>query len=165
VRELTTPDALDAYFGALKCFDAAGEKHNHNFEVQDLVLRIQHTHAVTVEFRRFIEFIFETEPMRLGKGLRKAERAYLRNGDRITKPSYISRIRSYSDYSKRTKLVSTIDQIKSVARGFCEGEVLDLLEIWRGASFADDVIQQTGFGEPGKGAPHGNENTRFAAHA
>jgi len=43
------------------------------------------------------------------------------------------------------------------------GEVLGLLENWRGASFAD-VNQQTGFGEPGKGAPHGNENTGFAAH-
>jgi hypothetical protein len=39
-----------------------------------------------------------------------------------------------------------------------------LLGIWRGASFAD-VNQQTGFGEPGKGAPHGDENTCFAAHA
>jgi len=44
------------------------------------------------------------------------------------------------------------------------GEVLELLENWRGASFAD-LIQQTGFGEPGKGAPHGDENTCFAAHA
>jgi hypothetical protein len=43
------------------------------------------------------------------------------------------------------------------------GEVLGLLENWRGASFAE-VNQQTGFGEPGKGAPHGNENTGFAAH-
>ena len=45
-----------------------------------------------------------------------------------------------------------------------KGEVLGLLENWRGASFAD-VNQQTGFGEPGKGAPHGHEDTRFAAHA
>ena len=43
-----------------------------------------------------------------------------------------------------------------------EGEVLGLLGIWRGASFADHLIQQTGFGEPGKGAPHGHETTRFA---
>jgi hypothetical protein len=46
------------------------------------------------------------------------------------------------------------------------GDVLELLENWRGASFADLIlIQQTGFGEPGKGAPHGDENTCFAAHA
>jgi len=44
-----------------------------------------------------------------------------------------------------------------------DGEVLGLLENWRGASFAD-VNQLVGFGEPGKGAPHGNENTGFAAH-
>jgi hypothetical protein len=44
------------------------------------------------------------------------------------------------------------------------GEVLNLLEIWRGASFAD-VNQQTGFGEPGKGAPHGEKATCFASHA
>jgi len=44
------------------------------------------------------------------------------------------------------------------------GEVLILLGIWRGASFVW-MIQQTGFGEPGKGAPHGDETTRFAAHA
>jgi hypothetical protein len=48
-------------------------------------------------------------------------------------------------------------------RGGSQGKVLGLLENWRGASFAD-VNQQTGFGEPGKGAPHGNENTGFAAH-
>jgi hypothetical protein len=45
-----------------------------------------------------------------------------------------------------------------------QGEVLILLENWRGASFAD-LIQQTGFGEPGRGAPHGHENSCFAAHA
>lgn len=45
-----------------------------------------------------------------------------------------------------------------------DGEVLNLLGIWRGASFADEN-QQTGFGEPGKGAPHGDKTTRFAAHA
>ena len=44
------------------------------------------------------------------------------------------------------------------------GDVLDLLGIWRGASFAD-AIQRTGFGEPGKGAPHGDEDTCFTAHA
>jgi hypothetical protein len=42
--------------------------------------------------------------------------------------------------------------------------VLDLLENWRGASFAE-VIHQTGFGEPGKGAPHGGETTCFGTHA
>ena len=54
------------------------------------------------------------------KGLRKAERAYVRTGDRITKPSYIKRLRSFPDYSRKTRMVSNIDQIKSVARGFCE---------------------------------------------
>jgi hypothetical protein len=44
------------------------------------------------------------------------------------------------------------------------GEVLNLLGICRGASFAD-VNQPTGFSEPGKGAPHGSETTCFAAHA
>jgi len=44
------------------------------------------------------------------------------------------------------------------------GEGLELLENWWGASFAN-LIHQTGFGEPGKGAPHGDEDTRFAAHA
>jgi len=50
------------------------------------------------------------------------------------------------------------------ARSYMVGEVLNLLEIWRGASFAD-VNQQTGFGEPGKGAPHGDKATCFASHA
>jgi hypothetical protein len=45
-----------------------------------------------------------------------------------------------------------------------DGEVLNLLGIWRGASFAGvRVIHRTGFGEPGKGAPHGDETTCFAA--
>jgi hypothetical protein len=36
--------------------------------------------------------------------------------------------------------------------------------VWLGASFAD-LFQQTAFGKPGKGAPHGDEDIRFAAHA
>ena len=44
------------------------------------------------------------------------------------------------------------------------GEVLQLLEIGWGASFAVEVIQRTGFGEPGKGAPHDDETTCFATH-
>jgi hypothetical protein len=44
---------------------------------------------------------------------------------------------------------------------YANGEGLDLLGIWRGASFA--VIHQTGFGEPSKGAPHGSEITCFAS--
>jgi hypothetical protein len=43
------------------------------------------------------------------------------------------------------------------------GEVLKLLGIWRGASFACESA--TGFGKPSKGAPHGDEITCFAAHA
>jgi hypothetical protein len=54
--------------------------------------------------------------------------------------------------------------IMILSSGKCSGEVLNLLENWRGASFAN-VIQQTGFGEPGKGAPHGHEDTCFASHA
>lgn len=120
MQEIQSDDALNAYEDILRCFEKIKERHNHNFEIQDLVLRIPHTRAVTNELRRFIEYLFESEPLKLAKGLRKAERAYIRNGDRITKPSYISRVRSYRDFSKRTQLVSTIDQIKSVARVFCE---------------------------------------------
>jgi hypothetical protein len=58
--------------------------------------------------------------------------------------------------------MSKININASLKRGV--GEVLILLENWRGASFAD-LIQQTGFGEPGRGAPHGHENSCFAAHA
>ena len=43
------------------------------------------------------------------------------------------------------------------------GEVLNLLGIRRGASFACEF--GTGFGGPDKGAPHGEETTCFAAHA
>ena len=41
-----------------------------------------------------------------------------------------------------------------------EGEILELLENWRDASFTDLIlIQQTRFGEAGKGAPHDDANT------
>jgi HAD superfamily phosphatase (TIGR01681 family) len=50
------------------------------------------------------------------------------------------------------------------AQSIVEGEGLNLLGIWMGASFANEN-QQTGFGEPGKGAPHGDQTTCFAAHA
>src|SRR5262249_14940387 len=58
--------------------------------------------------------------------------------------------------------------LRLISSGHCRagalGEVLNLLEIWRGASCAD-VNQQTGFGEPGKGARHGDKATCFASHA
>ena len=44
-----------------------------------------------------------------------------------------------------------------------EADVLKLLGIWRGASFA--CKSATGFGRPSKGAPHDDEITCFAAHA
>ena len=44
------------------------------------------------------------------------------------------------------------------------GEVVNLLGIWRGASFAD-VIPRTGFGEPGTGARRRDEDTHLAAQA
>ena len=53
--------------------------------------------------------------------------------------------------------------LATLAVGHFWGEGLKLLENWRGASFAD-LIHQTGFGEPGKGAPHGDEDSCFAAH-
>jgi hypothetical protein len=57
-----------------------------------------------------------------------------------------------------------IQRIENEVLAELGGEVLQLLENWRGASFADEN-RQTGFGEPGKGAAHGNEDTCFAAHA
>ena len=53
-----------------------------------------------------------------------------------------------------------IEQVKRLKELELEnsGEGIDLLGIWRGASFA--VIRQTGFGEPSKGAPHGNASQR-----
>jgi hypothetical protein len=59
--------------------------------------------------------------------------------------------------------VASIGATALTTSSVANGEVLGLLENWRGACFAD-VNQQTGFDEPGKGAPHGNENTGFAAH-
>jgi hypothetical protein len=38
------------------------------------------------------------------------------------------------------------------------------LRSMKGASVAD-VYQRTGFGEPGKGTPQGDESTCFASHA
>jgi hypothetical protein len=118
IKELVTRDALDAYSTVLRCFKSARQRHNHNFEIQDVVLHINS--RSTVGLRAFLDLLIEKEPLRLGKGLRKAERAYTRNGDRITKPSYIRRVRSFIDFSRKTRSLSDIDQIKTVARGFCK---------------------------------------------
>jgi hypothetical protein len=69
-----------------------------------------------------------------------------------------------SSCSKATAVLFELSAIVGRRRIVGEGEVLNLLGIWRGASFAD-VIQATGFGEPGKGAPHGNQTTCFAAYS
>ena len=120
MREIFSEDALCAYSKVLSDFGSVGERHNHNFELQDLFLRIPHSHLITAELKSFLDNLFDSEPTKLSKGLKKAERAYVRTGDRITKPSYVSRVRSFSDYSNRTGLISEIDQIRSVARGFCK---------------------------------------------
>ena len=54
------------------------------------------------------------------------------------------------------------ERTHNVGRNRPKGEVLNLLGIWRGASFGCD---SSGFGEPNKGAPHDEETTCFAAHA
>jgi hypothetical protein len=120
LNEVMSPDALDAYLAVLGRFGTVKNRHNHNFEIQDLILQIPSVLRSTNRLRSFLDFVQEVEPLRLGKGLRKAERAYVRTGDRITKPSYIRRIRSFPDYSRKTRTISNIDQIKSVARVFCK---------------------------------------------
>jgi hypothetical protein len=65
------------------------------------------------------------------------------------------------NFANKDKWHVLIDEDLQVVRYDKHGEGLDLLGIWRGASFA--VIHQTGFGEPSKGAPHGSEITCFAA--
>jgi hypothetical protein len=120
VDELTSLDGLEAYKAVLDRFGSDRTKHNHNYEIQDLILQIGAALGATARLRSFLDFLFEKEPLRLGKGLRKAERAYVRTGDRITKPSYIKRIRSFPDYSRKTRTISNIDQIRLVARRFCE---------------------------------------------
>jgi hypothetical protein len=52
-----------------------------------------------------------------------------------------------SSCSKATAVLFELSAIVGRRRIVGEGEVLNLLGIWRGASFAD-VIQATGFGEP-----------------
>jgi Thymidylate synthase len=120
VRLANSRDALDAYQSVLEQLGSCTSKHNHNFEIQDLILEISSAIGATGRLKSFLDFVFEEEPLRLGKGLRKAERAYVRTGDRITKPSYIKRVRSFPDFSKKTRTIANIDQIKSVARGVCE---------------------------------------------
>ena len=79
--------------------------------------------------------------------------------------AHLRRILSaYATYYNQARTHMALQRCSSTSGGPAKGEVLKLLENWRGASFADEN-QQTGFGEPGKGAPHGNENTCFAAHA
>lgn len=117
--KLESHDALDAYEAVLRRFENSHNRHNHNFEIQDLVLRVPAIPGTTTKLRLFLDHLLATEPLRLARGLRKAERAYARTGDRITKPSYIRRIRSFPDFSRKTRTISNIDQIKSVARGFC----------------------------------------------
>jgi hypothetical protein len=120
ISELTIIDGLEGYKAVLDRFGTTKTKHNHNYEIQDLILQIPVASGATDRLRHFLGFLFELEPMRFGPGLRTAERAYVRTGDRITKPSYIKRIRSFPDYSRKTRTISNIDQIRSVALRFCE---------------------------------------------
>ena len=70
---------------------------------------------------------------------------------------YIAWLTAAATHSETAALQSQLVALEDTI-----GEVLGLLENWRGASFAE-VNQETAFGEPGKGVPHGNENTGFAA--
>jgi thymidylate synthase len=120
MKILTALDGLDCYANLLHEFAGITKRHNHNFEIQDVILRLNGSALTCERMRRFLDHQLSAEPSLLIKGLHKAERAYSRSKDRITKPSYIGRILSFSDYSKRKKQVCEIDQLDSVARGFCE---------------------------------------------
>jgi hypothetical protein len=120
MQTLASDGALDAYRNILNRFSNVRERHNHNFEIQDLILQLAFRSRGMSDLREFLDLVCESEPHTLGKGFRKAERAYVRTGDRITKPSYIRRLRAFPDFSRRTESVKNIDQIKSVAKGFCD---------------------------------------------
>ena len=75
-----------------------------------------------------------------------------------------STISENKDYAKMMNAYEQAsDLLKQMEGSLVLGEVLKLLGIWRGASFACESA--TGFGRPSKGAPHGDEITCFAAHA
>src|SRR4051812_46186476 len=120
MQVLSCNNALSAYRTVLTQFSTTIPRHNHNFEIQDLILQLSFRSRGMLDLRGFLDSVCESDPHTLGKGFRKAERAYVRTGDRITKPSYIRRLRSFPDFSRRTDSVKTIDQIKSVAKSFCD---------------------------------------------
>ncbi len=119
VDELTSLDGLEAYKAVLDRFGSDRTKHNHNYEIQDLILQIGAALGATARLRSFLDFLFEKEPLRLGKGLRKAERAYVRTGDRITKPSYM-RIPALRTLERRRHNQVILTMSRLVARRFCE---------------------------------------------
>jgi hypothetical protein len=89
---------------------------------------------------------------------------------RVACPAFVEVLRQYWMPTASAPFLQRyffLDRVKSL--GYIEkfprlkGEVLNLLGIWRGASFAYDSAN--GLGEPSKGAPHGDETTCFAAHA
>lgn len=112
--------ALRAYKTTLTMLGEVRKRHNHNFELQDLFIDLVDAPTAMVELRDFLGFTAIESPERLQKGAKKAERAYVNTFDLITKPSYIKRAKAFSDYSDRNKRPSRIDQIASIAKGFCE---------------------------------------------
>lgn len=96
------------------------KRHNHNFETQDLIIQLSEAAPAIVDLRNFLAFGALDSPWRLQRGAEKASRAYVKTNDPVTKPSYIKRVLAFSDYSERAKLPSKINQISSVAVGFCK---------------------------------------------
>src|ERR1044072_8280650 len=112
--------ALKACRITLERLGEVRRRHNHNFEIQDLLIDLADGASAIRDLRDFLAFSAADSPERLLKGAKKAERAYVCTHDPITKSSYIKRVHSFSDYSERTKLPNKINQIASVAKGFCE---------------------------------------------
>ena len=55
--ELRSLDALNSYLAVLQRFGSTIHKHNHNFEIQDLVMQIPVALKSIVTLRLFLDFL------------------------------------------------------------------------------------------------------------
>ncbi|WFL76709.1 hypothetical protein P7228_11965 [Altererythrobacter arenosus] len=84
----------------VECFRAASAYVLHSArrksdmnEIQDIILKVSFSDEDAEELARFVEKVSSDDRFRFG--LEKATRAYVREVDSITKPSYIGRLKDY----------------------------------------------------------------------
>ncbi len=116
---------LEGFLKLLEIVDANGFKSNRYKEILNCLLTIHYNEDDFSAFKNFKDIYFQSVGKTAKSAWDRAERVYTTYMDRITKPSYLKRLRSYPEIINNE--IVTIDQIENIIYELAEKPKYSLL--------------------------------------